>query len=266
MDKSLFTTGHSAGNKFCYNKTASIWKGAVVSAVIALLVGVCSETATAQDKIIRKDGKEIHAKVLGTDSKYIRYKRFNNPNGPDYFIFRSEVSKIEYENSGAGQKEEPLKLAREQVNAEPNAELNLLERKALKYRKRSNTHLVLGTAAIIAGAATFIKLGGDYSSYKSEIRKTNDSYTAWYKANYQSSPPAGDLQKKEGFLAFASPGIYFGAAAIAGGFALDWIGLKNLRLARNARAELARRKKELSFQPYYEPSRKATGLTIALSF
>lgn len=225
-----------------------------------------SVTASAQDKIIRKDGQEIHAKVLGTDSKYIRYKRFSNPTGPDYFIFRSEVSKIEYENPGAGSKQEPLKLAREQANAAPPASLQLLEHNALKYRKRSNTHLVLGTAAIVVGAATFIKLGADYHSYTSEIRNTNDAYTTWYKANYAGSPPAGDLQKKEGFGAFASPGIYFGAAAVAGGIALEWIGLKNLRLTRKARAELAQKKKELSFQPFYEPSRKATGLTIALSF
>lgn len=238
----------------------------VMPAMAALLVIIFSMTASAQDKIIRNDGKEIHAKVLGTDSKYIRYKRFNNPDGPDYFIFRSEVLKIEYENTGAGQKEEPLKLAREKASAEPPADLQALERTALKYRKRSNTHLVLGTAAVIAGAATIIKLGADYNSYKNEIRKTNDTYTTWYKANYQGSPPAGDLQKKEGFLAFASPGIYAGAAAIAGGIALEWIGLKNLKLARKAHAELARKKKELSFQPFFEPSRRATGLTVALSF
>lgn len=265
MDKSLYTS-QSTGSAFDYGKTASVWKGIVVPAIIALWVIMFAVTASAQDKIIRKDGKEIQAKVLGTDSKYVRYKRFNNPDGPDYFIFRSEVSKIEYENKSAGQKEEPLKLGRKEANTEPPADLQLLERNALKYKKRSNTHLVLGTAAIVAGAATFIKLGGDYGSYKSEIRKTNDTYTAWYKANYQEPPPAGDLQKKEGFLAFASPGIYFGAAAIAGGIVLDWIGVKNLKLARNARAELARNKKELSFQPFYEPSRKATGLTIALSF
>jgi hypothetical protein len=235
-------------------------------AMASLLVIIFSVTASAQDKIIRKDGKEIHVKVLGTDSKYIRYKRFTNLNGPDYFIFRSEVSKIEYGNAGGGQREEPLKLAREQANVEPPANLQLLERNALKYRKRSNTHLVLGTAAIVAGAATFIKLNMDYNSYKSEIRKTNDTYTAWYKANYPGSPPAGDLQKKEGFPAFASPGIYAGAAAIVGGIALEWIGLKNLRLARKAHAELTRKKKELSFQPFYEPSRKTTGLTVALSF
>ncbi len=220
--------------------------------------------ANAQDKIVRKDGKEIHAKVLGTDSKYIRYKRFSNPNGPDYFIFRSEVSKIEYEN--AGRKDEPLKLAREEAKEVPAADLQLLEQQILKYKKRSNIYLVVGTAAIVAGAATFVKLGGDYKSYKGEIRKTNDAYTTWYKANYADSPPASDLQKTENFPAFASPGIYPAAAAVLGGIAFELAGLKNIRLMKRTREELARKKKELSFQPYYEPVFKATGLTVALSF
>lgn len=237
-----------------------------MSALVLAMGIVFSIAAQAQDKIIRKDGKEIHAKVLGTDSKYVRYKRFNNPNGPDYFIFRSEVLKIEYENAGTGQKEEPLKLAREQAKTEPAAELQLMEANALKYKKRSNIYLAIGTAAVVAGAATFVKLGIDYNSYKSDIQQTNDAYISWYQTNYGSAPPAGDLQKKEGFRAFASPGIYAGAAALAGGIVFELIGLKNLNLAKNTRAELVRRKKELSFQPFYKPMHKAAGLTIALSF
>lgn len=237
-----------------------------MSALILAFGIVFSIAAQAQDKIIRKDGKEIHAKVLGTDSKYVRYKRFNNPNGPDYFIFRSDILKIEYENAGAGQKEEPLKLAREQVKTEPAAELQLLEANALKYKKRSNIYLAIGTAAVVAGAATFVKLGIDYSSYKSDIKQTNDAYISWYQTNYGSAPPVADLQKKEGFRAFASPGIYAGAAALAGGIVFEIIGLKNLNLAKNTRAEVLRRKTELSFQPFYKPTHKAAGVTIAFSF
>lgn len=233
--------------------------------VLALGIGF-SIAAQAQDKIIRKDGREIHAKVLGTNSKYVRYKRFNNPNGPDYFIFRSEVLKIEYENAGTGQNDEPLKLAREQANTEPAAELQLLEANALKYKKRSNIYLAIGSAAVIAGAATFVKLGINYGSYKNDIQKTNDAYISWYQTNYGSAPPTGDLQKKEGFPAFASPGIYAGAAALAGGIVFELIGLRNLNLAKNTRAELLRRKKELSLLPFYKPTHKTTGVTIALSF
>jgi hypothetical protein len=254
-------------NKYFSNRQGKlnfVWKGTAVSALVLSLGMLLSVTANAQDKIIRKDGTEVHAKVLGVDSKYIRYKRFSNQNGPDYFIFRSEVSKIEYENNG--QKEEPLKLGREQAKIEPITDLQLLERNALKYKKRGNIYLVIGAASFVAGVATFTKLGIDYKSYNSEIRKTNDAYISWYQTNYGSEPPAGDLQKKEGFGVFASPGIYAGAAALAGSAVFELIGLRNLRLARNARKGIIQKKKELSLQPFYEPSHKASGLSVALSF
>ncbi|WP_353720043.1 hypothetical protein [Dyadobacter sp. 676] len=75
-----------------------------------------STTINAQDRIIRKDGKQIDAKVLGTDSKYVRYKRADNPDGPDYFLFHSDILKIEYQNGTAEQKGDPLKLGREPAN------------------------------------------------------------------------------------------------------------------------------------------------------
>lgn len=261
-----FATGQNTGKQFCSCKTFPFLKRLILP-LIASFVGIFfSVSANAQDKIIRKDGKEIQAKVLGTDSKYIRYKRFNNPTGPDYFIFRSEVSKIEYENAGAAEKGEPLKLGREQSKNEPIADLRTLESRVLKHKKRSTIYLVAGSVAVVAGAATFIKLGADYTTYKNEIRKTNDAYTTWYRANYEGLPPAGDLQKKEGFVTFASPGFYAGAAAVLGGIALELAGLKNIQIARKTRNQLTEKKKELSLQPFYEPSRKAAGLSIALSF
>ncbi|WP_353720044.1 hypothetical protein [Dyadobacter sp. 676] len=141
-----------------------------------------------------------------------------------------------------------------------------MEKKVSQFRKRGTIYLTAGTAAIVAGAATIIKLNSDYRDYKREIQNTNDTYTAWYQANYKTAPPAGDLQKLENFGKFASPGIYFGAVAVVGGVALELMGLKNIQLAKKVRAELDRKKRELSFQPYYEAPHRAGGLRIALSF
>ncbi|SEJ85035.1 hypothetical protein SAMN05216327_12524 [Dyadobacter sp. SG02] len=223
-----------------------------------------SYDAHAQDKIIQKNGKEIKAKVLGTDSQYIRYKRYDNPNGPDYFLFRTDVSRIEYENG----KTEPV-IQSEPARQEPKnppADRGNLERKILKYQKRSTMFLTAGSVAIVAGAITMVKLTGDYDKYKKAIQGTNDSYTAWYQTNYKTAPPASDLQKQESFSAFGSPGIYVGAAALIGGLALDLIGLRNMQLAQKARTELAGKQKELSLQPFYDASYQTTGLRIALSF
>lgn len=247
---------------------------------------IVSAAASAQDKIIVKDGKQIDAKVLGTDAKYVRYKRSDNPNGPDYFIFRSDVLKIEYQNS-TEQKDEPLKMARETAGTTTGPsndnipapavstatateaaviDIKLLEQKAAQYKKRGTIFLTAGTAAIIAGAVTLIKLNGDYGDYKREIQATNDAYTAWYRANYEKAPPAGDLQKQESFAKFAAPGIYFGAAAVVGGLALDWLGIRNVKIAKKAREELAQKRKTLSVRPFYQSGRKTAGIRIALSF
>lgn len=240
-------------------------KAFVMPALMVLFCIFLSPAAHAQDKIIQKNGKEIKAKVLGTDSQYIKYKRYDNPNGPDYFLFRSDVLRIEYENGKTEPKTQPEKVTQEPAKNAP-ADLEALERKIVKYQKRSTMFLTAGSVAIVAGAITMVKLTGDYKKYKTAIQGTNDSYTTWYQTNYKTAPPAGDLQKQESFSAFASPGIYAGAAALIGGLALDLIGLRNMQLAQKARTELAGKQKELSFQPFYDASYQTTGLRIALSF
>lgn len=224
-----------------------------------------SPAARAQDKIIQKNGREIKAKVLGKDSEFIRYKRYDIPNGPDYFLFRSDVLKIIYENGKVEVENEPEKATREPAG-KAQANLEVLERKIAKYQKRSTMFLTAGSVSIVGGALTMLKLTGDYNKYKAAIQGTNDAYTAWYQTNYKTAPPAGDLQKQERFAAYASPGIYAGAAAMLGGIALDLIGLRNMQLAQKNRTELAEKQRELSFQPFYDVSRRTTGLRIALSF
>ena len=43
---------------------------------------VCAVTASAQDLIIKKDGKDIKAKVLEVNEGDVRYKLFDEPEGP----------------------------------------------------------------------------------------------------------------------------------------------------------------------------------------
>jgi hypothetical protein len=59
---------------------------------ILLIAGV----AFAQDTIVRNDSAKIVAKVLTIDGKTITYQRHNNPDGPTYLIYKSEVARIRY--------------------------------------------------------------------------------------------------------------------------------------------------------------------------
>ena len=65
--------------------------------VFFLLVGgICF--MHAQDVIVLLNGDEIEAKVLEISSSEIRYKNYNNQDGPTIVIAKSEVQAINYEN------------------------------------------------------------------------------------------------------------------------------------------------------------------------
>lgn len=52
----------------------------------------------AQDIVILKNGTSIDAKVLEVDDNSIRYKKFDNPEGPTYTAKKDNISEIRYKN------------------------------------------------------------------------------------------------------------------------------------------------------------------------
>ena len=60
-----------------------------------LLVGF---SATAQDVITLKNGEDIQAIVQEINEVDIKYKKFDNPNGPNYTLKKSEILMIRYAN------------------------------------------------------------------------------------------------------------------------------------------------------------------------
>ena len=66
---------------------------------LALACLLCSGTLVfAQDKIYRQNGKIVEAKVIEVGSGEIKYKDFNNPDGPIYVLESDRIKKIVYEN------------------------------------------------------------------------------------------------------------------------------------------------------------------------
>jgi len=54
--------------------------------------------AMAQDVIVMKDQSTVMSKVLEITSTEIKYKKWNNQDGPTYSVLRSDVVSINYEN------------------------------------------------------------------------------------------------------------------------------------------------------------------------
>ena len=63
--------------------------------VICFVIGA---TIFAQDKILLKNGNEIQSVVQEVGFNEIKYKRFDNLNGPTYIVKKIEINQIVYEN------------------------------------------------------------------------------------------------------------------------------------------------------------------------
>ena len=66
--------------------------------LLFFLPSVICFNLSAQDIILNKSGDEIKAKVLEVNIDNIRYKAFENMNGPIYTILKAEIFMITYEN------------------------------------------------------------------------------------------------------------------------------------------------------------------------
>src|SRR5436190_828098 len=65
--------------------------------LIALLLFTAS-FSYSQDKIYRKNGKIVEAKIIEIGSDEIKYKEFHDPDGPVYVLETDRISKIVFEN------------------------------------------------------------------------------------------------------------------------------------------------------------------------
>lgn len=66
--------------------------------VLMIICLAGNATMFAQDIIIRKNGDEIEAIVREIGIEEVRYKKFENQNGPIYRLKKSEISMIRYED------------------------------------------------------------------------------------------------------------------------------------------------------------------------
>src|SRR5918912_1387235 len=78
---------------------------------ITLLLGIILLVfySYSQDKIYRNNGKVIEVKVLEVGSSEIKYREFNNPDGPIYILETDKIKKVVYENGKVEKFEDNLK-------------------------------------------------------------------------------------------------------------------------------------------------------------
>ena len=55
-------------------------------------------TASAQDKLYKKKGEMLKVKILEVGLDEVKYRLFDDPNGPIYVIDKEQIQKVEFEN------------------------------------------------------------------------------------------------------------------------------------------------------------------------
>lgn len=67
-------------------------------AIVCIIISFISLATNAQDIIFLKDGSEIKAKVTEVLPTEIKYKRFDNLEGPLYTMLKQDVLLVKYQN------------------------------------------------------------------------------------------------------------------------------------------------------------------------
>lgn len=65
--------------------------------LLLFLLGI-AVSGYSQDKIVKKDGEFIEAKVIDFSGPYIKYKKFHDQEGPTYLIPKADADEIIFEN------------------------------------------------------------------------------------------------------------------------------------------------------------------------
>jgi hypothetical protein len=106
----------------------------VIVLFLFLLSGF-GESALAQDLLILKSGKEMKVNIIEESADIIKYREFDNPEGPLYSVGKDKVASVKYKK---GSKEVPDKnaAAQEKVTQENPTPLESNTLQTLECKKR----------------------------------------------------------------------------------------------------------------------------------
>lgn len=115
-------------------------------------------TATAQDVIVMKDQTTVMSKVLEITSTEIKYKKWNNQDGPTYSVLRSEVVSINYEN-------EEVEKFSGSATSQPNTSPDVTQPPRKGIMECSGSRLVLNDRVLSDEEVRYLVGEQDYQLY-----------------------------------------------------------------------------------------------------
>jgi hypothetical protein len=113
---------------------------------IIFMFAFISNTLFAQDLIVTRDAKKIEVKVTEINATDIKYKLFNNLDGPTYTMQKSEISSVIYKNGTIDLFDNDKPTVQQPVEENENSLvrrdfLDLKDKEQEEYLKGFNTEL-----------------------------------------------------------------------------------------------------------------------------
>lgn len=113
----------------------------------------------SQDLIIKKNGDEIKSKVLEVNLGIIKYKKYDNLNGPTFEVKKSDVFIIKYEN---GTKDIMNALKSSSSSNSTQTDNQDEEGNLCFSEKHRSTSIIYGVSALFGGITSFDNAGGSF--------------------------------------------------------------------------------------------------------
>lgn len=133
--------------------------------LLVFLFVLCAASVSAQDVIVKKDGSTILSKVLEVGQEEIKYKKYDNLEGPTYTIQKSELQAINYQNGAKDTFSAPIRDENRYLPNNQNDGTQQYNDRALlgmdynmnkKYKRTRNIAWIGGAVLVGAGAIVFL--------------------------------------------------------------------------------------------------------------
>jgi hypothetical protein len=152
-------------------------------------------SAYAQDVIITRDAKRVEAKILEVSSSEIKYKEFNNQEGPTFVLTTGEINTIIYQNGTVKVFDQQPRQAAPAYGAAP------------AYAPAYGTPQATGTPIV----------RNDDNYIMGDVRMTEDQYVAFIQQNCTQAYEQymkGQKLRKSGWGLFASGLTFMGVGSV----------------------------------------------------
>jgi hypothetical protein len=189
--------------------------------VFVLVAAFSTVFSFSQDVITKSNGEEIKAKVLEVSQTEIKYKKFDNLNGPTFSISKNDVFMVKYENGS----KDVFNTERDSKSGNGDSNIDALEKgkrdARLNYKGKNSGAIWTGaTAALIVPVVGLIPAIITSSAEPKEENLGIPDQKLFKDANYKSGyvEEAHKKKKKKVWSSFGiGSAIWLGVIVLLGG-------------------------------------------------